>query len=211
MIPKLHYICKATTIDVHLDQIQKACSAGVELIQLDLKGIATSKQLDLAQEARSITSHFQTRLILKSDYKLARSIKADGVYLEKNEVCPTLARRHIYTWQTIGAAAYNLEDCETALHKNVDYISIGPYGTDILSGTKALSNDAYISIIEQLSTETPLIAFGAITTEDVKDILKTGISGLAISDAITVDFNSVKTFHDLLNASSAQEMRHSFK
>lgn len=211
MIPKLHYISQATTSVAHLDQIQKACSSGIELIQLDLKNISKKQQLKLVQEIRSITSHFQTRLILNSDYKMARELKVDGVYLEKTDHCPILVRRHLYTWQTIGAAVYNIEDGETVLEKNVDYIGLGPFKTDQISTTKALGIKGYTLINECLNTEIPLIGFGGIITSDVTDILKTGISGIAVSQAITADFNSIKTFHKLLNASSTQEIRHSFK
>ncbi|MEJ6675540.1 MAG: thiamine phosphate synthase, partial [Polaribacter sp.] len=40
MIPKLHYISPGATPKEHLENIQKACSAGAELVQLCLVNIS---------------------------------------------------------------------------------------------------------------------------------------------------------------------------
>jgi len=213
MIPKLHYISQGSSPKEHLENIQQACNSGAELVQLDSKNISEKKFLKLAQEVREITSHFQTRLIISDLYKIAREVKADGVYLEKTDVSPTAARRHIYTWQIIGATANTLQDCETLIDKEVDYICLGPFRS---STTKDNTNpvlglNGYTVIMEALKTETPILGVGGITTEDVKDILETGISGIAVSEAITSDFNTIKIFNQLLSASSTEEQRHTFK
>jgi thiamine-phosphate pyrophosphorylase len=210
MIPKLHYISQGKTPAEHLEHIQKACSAGIELVQLDLSNIKKVTRLKLAEEAQAITSHFQTRLIIVADYKIAKTIKADGIYLEKTDASPTLVREYVHPWQTIGGAANTLQDCETLLKKEVDYIGLGSFRTSNTTEAPALGLNGYTAIAEALKTETPLIAFGEITTDDVKDILATGISGMAVSTAIVENFDSIKTFHQLLNASSSQEIRHSF-
>lgn len=211
MIPKLHYISQGSTTAQHLDHIQKACSAGAELVQLGFPELSENKFLKLAQEALKITTHFQTRLIICSHYKIAKTLKTDGVYLDKNDVCPTLVRKHLHSWQTIGTAAHNLADCKTALTKYVDYIALGPFQPNNTTESNTLDKDAYKSIIEDLNTDTPVLAYGNITIEDVDPILEIGVNGLSIDHAITADFNRIKTFHQLLNASSTHEMRHSFE
>ena len=92
MIPKLHYISQGTLPKEHLENIQKACNAGAELVQLQLKGISERKILKFAFEARDITSHFQTRLIINGYYEIAKEVKADGVHLGKTDVSPPMVR-----------------------------------------------------------------------------------------------------------------------
>lgn len=213
IIPKLHYISQGNTAKEHLENIQKACTSGAELVQLRLKNISEKKVLKLAQEARSITSHFQTRLIINDYYKIAKDVKADGVHLGKTDTCPTIARTHLYTWQIIGGTANTLEDCEALIKKEVDYIGLGPFK---FTSTKnnlspVLGLNGYTAITEALKTKTPIIGIGGITLKDVKDILETGISGVAVSKTITDDFNKIRTFNELLKASSTQEQRHTFK
>ncbi|TXD50742.1 MULTISPECIES: thiamine phosphate synthase [unclassified Polaribacter] len=212
MIPKLHYLSQGSSPKEHLENIQKACSAGTELVQLRLKNISEKKCLKFAEEAREITSHFQTRLIINSHYKVAKKVKADGVHLETSDVCPIIARTHIYTWQIIGATANTIQECETVISKQVDYIGLSPFkGSKIKENLEiALGLNGYRAILDVLKTDTPIIGMGGIIPEDVKDILETGISGIGVSDAITADFNSVKLFNELLSASATEEQRHTF-
>ena len=213
MIPKLHYISQGNSPKEHIDNIQKACSSGAELVQLHLNNISEKKYLKLAKEAREITSYFQTRLIIYNDYKIARAVKADGVHLETIAASSMKARIHLYTWQIIGSTANTIQDCETLLGEQVDYITLNPFRSSETGDNlpPVLGLNGYSSIIEALKTKTPIIGNGGITTADVKDILKTGVSGIGVSEEITRDFDSIKTFNQLLSASSTEEQRHTFE
>lgn len=213
MIPKLHYISQGNSNKEHLENIQKACNSGAELVQLRLKNISDKKLLKFAHEAREVTSHFQTRLIINDHYKIAKEVKADGVHLGKSDPCPTEARKLLYTWQIIGGTANTLDTCQKLIEKEVDYISLGPFR---FTETKenlplALGLNGYAAILEVLSTKTPILGVGGITTEDIPSILETGISGVAVSAAITRDFNTIRIFNQLLNASSTAEQRYTFE
>lgn len=213
MIPKLHYISQGNTPKEHLENIQKACTAGAELVQLRLKDISEKKFLKFAKEAREITAHFQTLLIINDYYKIAKEVKADGVHLGKTDPCPTIAREHLYTWQLIGGTANTLQECETLIEKEIDYICLSPFR---LSSNKdnfptVLGLNGKTAIAEAINTETPIIGFGAITTKDVTNILKTGVSGIAVSEEITQNFNMISTFNQLLKASSTAEQQYTFK
>jgi len=213
IIPKLHYISQGNSPKEHLENIQKACSSGAELVQLHLKNVSEKKLLKLAKEAREITAHFQTRLIINDHYKIAKEIKADGVHLGKTDSCPSIARKHLYTWQMIGGTANTLQDCETLIVKDVDYISLSPFRLPTTKDNLSvvLGLNGYTAITEALNTETPIIGFGGITTEDVTAILETGVSGIAVSEEITCNFNTIRTFNQLLNASSTEEQRYTFE
>jgi thiamine-phosphate pyrophosphorylase len=212
IIPKLHYISQGSTPTAHLENIQKACTAGAELVQLRLKGVSEKKFLKAAHEAREITAHFQTRLVINDHYKIAKEVKADGVHLGKSDPSPTDARKHLYDWQLIGGTAHMLQDCETLLDAQAHYISLGPFRAtstkDKLAPVLGLSG--YTAITDVLKTGTPILGVGGITTADVKDILASGISGIAVSGEITRDFNTIKIFNQLLMASSTEEQRYTF-
>lgn len=212
MIPKLHYLSQGSSPKEHLENIQKACASGAELVQLRLTTTSDKKFLKFVTEAREITAHFQTRLILNDHYKIAKEIKADGVHLEKTDSCPTVARKYLHTWQIIGGTANTLQECEALIDKEVDYISLGSFRINATkdNSSPVLGLNGFTVITEALKTETPIIGFGVITTEDVKDILETGVSGIAVSDEITRDFNRIRTFNQLLNASVTEEQRHTF-
>mgnify|MGYP000872376882 CR=1 FL=1 len=211
MIPKLHYISQGNSPKAHLDHIQNACAAGVELVVLDIQNSSEKKYLKIAKQAIEITSHFQTRLIISAHFKLAKELKVDGIHLDKSTLCPTAIRKELLPWQLIGATANNLQDCETFIEKEVDYIYLEPFKTTEDTQGTQLGLNGYTAIIDTLKTETPIIGVGGITTSDVTAILETGISGVGVSDEITQDFNTIKIFNQLLTASSTEEQRHSFQ
>jgi thiamine-phosphate pyrophosphorylase len=65
--------------------------------------------------------------------------------------------------------------------------------------------------MDVLKTPIPIIGVGGITTEDVTALLESGIAGVAVSTEITRDFNKIRLFNQLLNASSTAEQRHTFE
>lgn len=207
MIPKLHYISQGNTPEAHLEHIQNACASGAELVQLRLENIEEPALLKIAEKARDITQHFQTRLIIYNHYKIAKTVKADGVYLAKKNSSPTVVKKHLYSWQSIGSAANTMQDCQTLIAKKVDYIFLGSFR---LTPTKNDSNlvlglNGYLTILDELKTEIPIIAIGGITLTDVPELLKIGVYGIALSDELTKDFNKIKSFKQLLQSSELQE------
>ncbi|AUP77546.1 thiamine phosphate synthase [Flavivirga eckloniae] len=207
MLPKLHYISQGHTAKEHLENIQRACTSGAELVQLRLKNTSEKKILKAAEEAREITSHYQTRLIINDHYKIAKKVKADGVHLGKNDTCPTTARKDLDPWQIIGGTANTLEDCEKLIEKKVNYIGMGPFRFTTTKNNLSpiLGTNGYLTILETLQTDTPIIAIGGITLKDVPELLKTGIHGIAASGEITKNFNTISQFNKLLNSPSEQE------
>ncbi|MFT6922226.1 MAG: thiamine-phosphate pyrophosphorylase [Crocinitomicaceae bacterium] len=207
ILPKLHYISQGENPKKHLENIQNACSHGAELVQLRLKDLSPKKVLKAAEEAREITAHFQTRLIINDYYKIAKEVKADGVHLGKNDTCPTVAKKHLGEYYFVGGTANTLQDFEALLKKKVDYIGLGPFRftktKDNLS--PIVGYNGYLTILEELKTDTPIIAIGGITLNDVPEIIETGIYGIAASGEITQDFNNIGHFHKALNTPSTQE------
>ncbi|PCJ97135.1 MAG: thiamine phosphate synthase [Flavobacteriaceae bacterium] len=206
-ISKLHYISQGTTPEAHLENIQQACIHGAELVQLRLKNESKNILLKTAQKAREITAQFQTRLIINDFYKIAKEVKADGVHLGKTDASPTIAREFLGNYYLVGGTANTLQDCEALIKKGVDYIGLGPFK---FTKTKenlspVLGLKGYQAIIDELKTETPIIAIGGITLADVPEIMSTGVHGIAISGEITRNFRSLSSFNKILQTPASQE------
>ena len=207
MISKLQYISQGNTPEEHLQNIQSACTAGADWVQLRLKNVAPKVLLETAKKAREITGHFQTRLIINDHYKVAKEVNADGVHLGKEDACPKKVKEYLGKFYTVGGTANTLEDCKTLLEKKVDYIGLGPFR---FTETKkklspVLGAVGYKVLVDELKTNTPIIAIGGIELNDVAEIMNTGVFGIAVSGAITKNFNSISAFNKVLNAPSTQE------
>lgn len=207
MISKLHYISQGKTPDAHLEHIQRACIAGTDWVQLRLKDLDEELLLETAQKVKEVTDYFQTRLIINDHYKMAIAVKADGVHLGKSDACPLKVRKELASWQIIGGTANTFQDCEALIKKQVDYIGLGPY--QFTSTKKNLSpvlgKYGYLTIIEALKTVVPIIAIGGISVNDTETLMTTGIHGIAVSGAITNDFNNISKFNKILKGFSANE------
>ncbi|QTE23112.1 thiamine phosphate synthase [Polaribacter cellanae] len=211
-IPKLHFIVEGKTSREILEKIQKACTSGAELVQLNLENVFKKQLLEVAKEARKITAHFQTRFIIKEHYKIAKEVKADGVHFENTNSYSTSVRIYLYTWQIVGGTANSLQECQKLIKNEFDYVILSPFRNSSLENkqTKVLGLAGFYTIIDVLKTETPILGFGDIATKDVPEILETGISGVAVSKAIANNFDSIKEFNLLLKASVVDEKRHTF-
>ncbi|WP_166384674.1 thiamine phosphate synthase [Polaribacter sp. 11A2H] len=201
MISKLQYISQGETPEVHLENIQKVCVAGADWVQLRLKNCDAETILETAKKAREITNSFKARLIINDHYKIAKVIKADGVHLGKSDECPLVVRAYLGASFIIGGTANTTEDCSSLLDKKVNYIGLGPY-----QFTKTKQNLSpvlgvlgYKKILEELQTETPIIAIGGITLKNVPAIINTGIYGIAVSGEITKKVSSIAEFQKILN------------
>ncbi|WP_233861386.1 thiamine phosphate synthase [Tenacibaculum piscium] len=207
MISKLQYITQGKTAQDHLDNIQTACASGAEWVQLRLKGFDPKTILETAKKARELTAHYQTRLIINDYYRVAKEVNADGVHLGKKDDCPLKVRAYLGKFYAIGGTANTLEECKVLLDKKVDYIGLGPFRfTETKKNlSPVLGTSGYKKLLEELQTETPIIAIGGITLDDVAEIVQTGIYGVAASGAITKDFTSIPVFHKILSSPSTQE------
>lgn len=207
MISKLHYITQGETPEIHLENIQKACASGADWIQLRLKNVDEDTLLKTAQKARSITSHFQTRLIINDHYKIAKEVKADGVHLGTSDACPIEARDYLGKFYSIGGTANTLEECENLINKKVDYIGLGPYKHTTTKSdlSPILELKGYQALLKELKTDTPIIAIGGITIKDIPDLLETGIYGIAVSGEITRNFNAITTLQQLINGPTLEQ------
>jgi len=207
MIPKLHYISQGINAQEHLNNIQAACTSGVELVQLRLKQFDSKTVLETAKKAREITERFQTRLMINDFYKIAREVKADGVHLEQLNSCPKIVRKELASWQIIGGNASTIEECKKLIEKKVDYIELGPFRLNNLknNSNNALGEKGFSTILSALKSNIPIIATGGITLNDILDVMITGVYGIAVSEEITRNFNSIPKFKEIISGEKVQE------
>ncbi len=199
VIPKLHYISVGNTVAEHLENIQKACSSGAELVRWGFK----KNNVEALKEAREITSHFQTRLLITDDYKLVKELNADGVFLNSATKSAEVARKFLGKYYLIGGDAGHVDDCRKLIDGGVDYIELAPFRTENES-ENALGLNGYLTIIESLKSDVPIMAKGEITLADVLDLLVSGVYGVALSSEVT-DFNEISKFNMTLKGPDFKE------
>ena len=187
---KLQYISQGKTPEEHLYNIKKVCEGGGKWIQLRLKNVEEDKYIEIAEKVKKICDAFDSKLIINDNVSIALKVDADGVHLGKNDMPPAKAREIIGLDKIIGATANTLKDCIELHNEPVDYIGLGPYRftttKENLSPVLGLAGYSYIlHELKMKDFNLPVIAIGGILEKDISPIIKTGVSGVAVSGMLT--------------------------
>ena len=174
---------------------------GADAIQLREKTISDSEFITLASEVRDITTKSDTLLIINDRVHVAREVNADGVHLGQQDMSILEARDIIGDEKIIGVSTHSVIQAKQAQKDGADYIAIGPiYPTK----TKDYEPSVGIKIIREIlgTVNIPFIAIGAITLENIDDVLKAGASRIAVCSAIIGSkdiYSSTRQFKEKLD------------
>ncbi len=200
----LQYISQGKTPQDHIQNIQKVCKAGGKWIQLRLKDVDTVTYLNTALECRNICDQYEAIMIINDSVAIAKATLADGVHLGLKDTSISEARKILGDSFIIGGTANTIEDCMQHLESGVDYIGLGPfkYTTTKKKLEPILGLRGYRNILYKLKNQNvkvPIIAIGGIIEQDIEDLMKTGVSGIAVSKILTgqkelnQNINNIKT------------------
>lgn len=180
-----------------IEGAKEALEGGCKWIQLRMKDSPIDEVKATALELKEICKKYEALLILDDHVELTAELEIDGVHLGKYDMPPADARKKIGEQYIIGGTANTFEDIQQLVAQDVDYIGLGPFR---FTETKkklspVLGLEGYKKIMEECrkhDIKVPVVAIGGITTEDISDIMQTGVSGKALSSAI-LNSSSPKT------------------
>ena len=173
----------------YLDSIQLALEGGCRWIQLRMKDASDQELLETAKQAFDLCQKYGATFIIDDNVLAAKQVGAHGVHLGKNDMPPQEARNLIGEKYIIGGTANTIDDIKNLVAQGVDYIGLGPFRhTDTKKNlSPILGLDGYKNILSQCNEAgitTPIVAIGGIEPEDIPALMKTGISGIALSGTI---------------------------
>ncbi|MND36376.1 Thiamine-phosphate synthase [compost metagenome] len=204
-IDKLQYICTTAA------QAEDACRSGIKWIQLRLKNTPFPEWKQVALDIQAVCKKYGATFIVNDHVHLAKEINADGVHLGKEDMPPAEAREILGDAFIIGSTANTIEDIEQLTVALPDYIGLGPYR---FTSTKEklspiLGLNGYQTILkrcEERKIHIPVIAIGGLQPEDLPDLMKTGVWGIAVSGTITHAENKEVLIKKLLALSATTEL-----
>ena len=206
---RLQYISQETEKLSHLEGIKKACEAGVKWIQLRVKNKSEPEILELAKAAQQLCNLHNCYLIINDFPAIAKQIGAHGVHLGKEDMNVSEARKIIGNDFIIGGTANTIDDIENHFKSGANYVGVGPFKftTTKQKLSPVLGLDGYRKIMDEYSKRNisvPIIAIGGIELENIKDIMSTGVFGIAVSGLIANSADAkatVKQINDSINSS----------
>lgn len=186
----LHYVSQGKDRQEHLTNIEIMLKSGANWIQLRMKKMPQKEVLKTGILARELCTTYQAKLIINDHVKVAKTCNADGVHLGQEDTGVLEAREILGAEKVIGATANTLQHCLDHLKNKVDYIGLGPLR---FTSTKEklspiLGFSGYRDLIEKYSKHentVPIIAIGGITLNDIEELNKIGLNGVAVSGLLT--------------------------
>ncbi len=203
MIP-VQFITNSSERYTHEQSAALALQGGCKWVQLRMKDSPAEEKKEVAINVLKLCKEHDAVLIIDDDVELAKEISADGVHLGKKDMPVSEARQILGQGMIIGATANTFEDIVIAKQSGADYIGLGPFRfTTTKKGlSPILGLDGYKTIMKKMdeaSIDIPVVAIGGITKEDVPQIIRTGVNGIAISGAVLRAEDGAKEMESFLN------------
>jgi len=164
------------------DMVKKILDAGIKWIQYREKELSRKDIYYQAEKLRKITKDYDAIFIVNDHVDIALAVDADGVHLGQEDL-PLIEARKIMKKKIIGISTHNLKQAKDADKKRADYIGFGPI---FQTSTKNAGKPKGLQFLEEVikAVSIPVVAIGGIRLENVKDVLKTNVSAVAIASGI---------------------------
>lgn len=184
------------SLENFLEKVETACRSGVTIIQLREKNLTTNQYYQLAKQVKEITDAYQVPLIIDDRLDICLAVDAAGLHIGDDELPVSVARKVLGPEKILGVTAKTVKRALEAETSGADYL-----GTGAIFPTTTKEN-APITLISTLKTicqtvAIPVVAIGGLTSENIDQLIDTGIAGVAV-------------VRDLMQAEDIEAKAHAF-
>ena len=164
--------------------VEYSIKGGATIVQLREKFVSDEKFLEIAKVVQKVTKKYNIPLIINDNVKIAKEIDAEGVHIGQSDESLEEARKILGKNKIIGVSVGSVEEALKAERGGADYLGIG---TVFYTGSKKDINEPLglenLKIIAD-SIKIPSVAIGGIHLNNVKEVMKTGVCGVAVISEI---------------------------
>ena len=184
------------SLENFLEKVETACRSGVTIIQLREKTLTTNQYYQLAKQVKEITDAYQVPLIIDDRLDVCLAVDAAGLHIGDDELPVSVARQVLGPEKILGVTAKTVKRALEAEEGGANYL-----GTGAIFPTTTKEN-APITLISTLKTicqtvAIPVVAIGGLTSENIDQLIGTGIAGVAV-------------VRDLMQAEDIEAKAHAF-
>lgn len=168
----------------HLDVAKAALEGGATVIQFREKNFSSLELFRTALSLRDLTADFGKPLIINDRLDIALAVEADGVHLGWEDLPFEAAQKFKDRLKIIGLSVRNLEEARFFSNVPASYFGAGPvFPTPSKpDATSPIGVEELKKIVE--ASKAPVVAIGGINLDNLDEVLKTGVRGVAVISAI---------------------------
>lgn len=201
---RMQFISHFTDQYDYLDSIAMALEGGCRWVQLRMKDATPEEILPIALEAQKLCKAKDATFIIDDHVELVKKIGADGVHLGKLDMPVGEARKILGDGFIIGGTSNTFEDIAMHAAAGADYIGCGPFRftTTKKNLSPVLGLEGYQTLVAKMrenGLSLPIVAIGGINAADIPAIMRTGVSGIALSGTVLRAENPVSEMRKLMD------------
>ncbi|MCC7007561.1 MAG: thiamine phosphate synthase [Acidobacteria bacterium] len=190
-LPRLYAILDTDTAARYglasLDLFDGWLRAGIQLVQLRAKTMASGALLDLADAMAARAREAGITLIVNDRADIAALARASGVHVGQDDLAPRDVRQVVGDAALVGVSTHTPAQAAAALETPIDYLAIGPvFATttkdrpDPIVGLEGVAAAASIARPRGV----PVVAIGGITAACARAVLDAGAASVAVAGGL---------------------------
>ncbi len=200
MILPRRFLCVIT--DEHLCPIELASMAldgGARMVQLRRKNASGRELFEWAVRIQELCRKRNAIFIVNDRVDIALAMQADGVHVGQDDLPASEVRSLLGPGSIIGVSVSNVAEAEKASLDGADYIGVGHIFPTVSKEKTTLPLGT--SPIREIGKAAglPMIAIGGIDAGNAQDVMKAGVSGLAVISAVSGAPDPVAATRELVN------------
>lgn len=164
-------------------QVEKTLKGGATFIQLREKHLDDTAFLEEAVELKELCRRYHVPFVINDNVEIALKMDADGVHVGQCDMEAGNVREKLGPDKIIGVSAQTVEQAVLAEQRGADYLGVGAvFPTGSKDDADDVSHETLKAICEAVSI--PVIAIGGISRNNVMELARSGICGIAVISAI---------------------------
>ena len=178
--------------------VSELAENGLDVFQLRAKSMKDIEIIELIKDIRLATSNCDMKLCINDNVNVASKCRGliDILHLGQTDMDPNEAKNLIDQNIQIGLSITNENQLDN-IPNCVNYLGVGPIfptGSKI-DASEPMGSNTLKEIINK--TQLPVVAIGGISLDNINDLFKLGVSGVAVISAILNEYNPIENFHKL--------------
>ena len=164
--------------DCLLQQVAFAVEAGVDVVQIRERNLATRDLVELVERSVALARGSATRIVVNDRLDVALACRAAGVHLRGDSPGPAVVRRAVPDGFLVGRSVHGLEEaCQVA--PQVDYLIAGTvWATESKPHPLRMLGLAGLAAIAA-AVNVPVLAIGGMQVGRIGAIADSGAAGIA--------------------------------
>ncbi|MFR2821652.1 MAG: thiamine phosphate synthase [Thomasclavelia sp.] len=174
--------------DTFYTHIEESLEGGVTFLQLREKNLDTDSFFKEAITIKELCKKYNVPFIINDNVEIALKSNADGIHVGQDDMNAKAVRKLIGNDKILGISVQTVEQALLAQEQGANYLGVGSIFT---TTSKDDAKNVSINTLKEIcnAVNIPVVAIGGIDKDNIKQLSKTGINGIAVISAIYANKN----------------------